>query len=330
MNQKPLRTLILWMIWASTTLVIYLALYRNPDIWKFVVDDSTRITWLILGMFMLGLIGSFMLTIIVTLESIRGNHIQHVIQEGGLQGLTISSRQRAVDRFFDGLQIAIRTAGQPDVEALLHAELSAYQRGSHSVEVLGNMLITFGLIGTVVGLTMTLSGLTSSLDALGHDQETLMNGLRQAMGGMGTAFYTTLLGAVLGGVLLRIFAQITDNGVESLFDATMRTCLVYCSGEYTNTIDREVKFLNAEVRVLGKNLKNIEAAFQEAKVSINEFRDEVGRLSKGTDETGNDSLEAAIARHRRYCEVLREEMELINAVNNSWWARLRSLFGFRR
>lgn len=56
-----------------------------------------------------------------------------------------------------------------------------FERGSHSVEVAGTLLVTMGLIGTVMELTLTLGGLTRCLDALGQNQARLLDGLRQEM-----------------------------------------------------------------------------------------------------------------------------------------------------
>ncbi len=323
MNQKPLRTLLLWTIWAATTILAYVTMYSDTEVWDFVRSDTSKVTWLILGLFVLGVVGSFALTLLITVEAFTTFRIEDEVKGQGLSGLRGRPYKRAVGRFFSALRATLEANGQIDVEALLNTELAVYQRVSHTVEVIGNLLITLGLIGTVLGLTLTLTGLTSSLDALGHDQELLLSGLRKAMAGMGTAFYTTLLGAVLGGVLLRVFAQITDHGVEGLFDRLMRICLVYCSADLQPSMERDMRFLNSELEALGQRIKVLQVAFGESKNAMADFRSEVTSL-KEISRDENEQLLDSIRYHKHYCEVLREEVKHMRAINKPWWVRLRN------
>lgn len=324
MNYRPFRTLFLWAVWAFLALATYVFLYRGAGVWAYIQSDPSKITWLIIGLFIFGLVGSFALIVRLTSEAQHGSQLDIFAREGGLKAIKISSTKRAVDRFFLSLQSTLSNKGQPDVEALLHIELASFERMSHSTEVTGNILITLGLIGTVMGLTLTLTGLTSSLEALGHDQELLILGLRQAMSGMGAAFYTTLLGAILGGVLLRKFAQITQHGVESLHDNLLRTCLVYCSADYIQTTEREVRHLNQEVRILEENITNLQQVFASSQSVVAQFRDEITRLGDKTDD--GEPLPVLLSRHKAYCEMLRQEMHMLAHMDRPWYIKLRELF----
>lgn len=329
MDQKPFRTLILWIIWASAAMAIYITLYRDTDIGSFLETDNTRITWLILGLFAMGLVGSFVLTIMVTKEACRTAQLDLAARKGGLKGITVQSTKRAADRFFRSVQSTLASKGKPEVETLLNVELAVYERISSMIELVGNLLITMGLIGTVMGLTFTLTGLTSSLEALGHDQELLLAGLRTAMGGMGTAFYTTLLGAILGGILLRMFAQINHHGVESLHDDLLRICLVYCSADYAHTLERDVRELNNEIAALESNVQRLEQAFSHTCETMNQFRSEVNKLNEAPVVDGSDQhikpLHGLIEEHRRYCESLRKEMQMLAHMKRPWFIRLWEL-----
>jgi biopolymer transport protein ExbB/TolQ len=207
MIQRGYRALVLWIVWATAAIIIYFSLYQDTEVWDFVKHDPSRITWAIIGLFGLGVIASFILTITLTLESIKVDLLESVAKKEGWLGIQQTDKKGCVASYFSSLRTIVENNGELNIEALVDVEFSIYQRSAHALEIIGNLLITLGLIGTVVGLTLTLTGLTGSLDALGHDQDQLLSGLRGAMSGMGTAFYTTLLGAVLGGVLLRIFAQ---------------------------------------------------------------------------------------------------------------------------
>lgn len=323
MNQKPFRTLMLWAVWAATAIITYFTLYRGVDVWAFVQTDQSRITWLIIGLFVFGIIGSFILTIIITLEAVVATHVDERVAGKGLKAIDKLPRRRSIGRFYAALKATSETSnGNVDIEALLTSELATYQRISHSIDVIGNLLITLGLIGTVAGLTLVLTGLTGSLEALGHDSEMMLSGLRKAMAGMGTAFYTTLLGAVLGGVLLRVFAQISEHGVNSIYDAVMRTCLVHCAADMQPSMQRDLHQLDTQIEALGQRMKVLQHAFAETREAMTHFREETARLRDVSQEENKILLEN-MRLHRYTVEMMRKEVKAMRRANKPWWARLR-------
>ncbi len=329
MNQKPLRTLLIWTIWASMSIITYTMLYQGSDVWSFVMADSSRITWIILGLFALGVIGSFILTILLTLETMTAFTIESKAVGGGLKAVDPRRYKRRVGRFFGSLKTTIECNGDPQVESMLNVELSTYQRMSHSTEVIGNLLITLGLIGTVMGLTLTLTGLTGSLEALGEDQEMLLSGLRKAMAGMGTAFYTTLLGAVLGGILLRVFAQITDHGYDVLFDKVVHTCIVHCSADLHSSTERDLKFMSAEIEMLGEQIAHLQPIFEAAQSAMGQFRKEAAAMRADTKEE-NQLLLENIHMRRMNAIKLRQELILLQSLNRPLWMRILNALGFHK
>lgn len=321
------RTFVIWLIWASAATTIYLGLYLDTDILDFLSHDESKITWIIIFLFLLGVFASFLLTISITAEHIEAVNQEELASEQGLMGLESQAKKpKIVNRFFESLKIVAMSNETPQIEVLLDMEYSTLSRRSHAIEVLGNLLITLGLIGTVMGLTLTLTGLTTSLDALGQDQDMLLAGLRKAMGGMGTAFYTTLLGAVLGGVLLRIFALITDNGIGSLQDYITKICMVHLSSDFKPTVERDVRFLNVEIDALGEKVKGLQTAFRDSKESINEFHEAVKKLNEYTteDEKGVYTLRETLRMQKYYRVLIRQELTLMNKLNRGWWANFRN------
>ena len=328
MRHRPYRTLLLWLIWALAATGVYFGFYQDAGLWDFLAHDKTRITWIILGFFVFGLAASLALSIALTKESLAARQIEADVRGKGLIGFETTSEARAVERYFQSLKLAMDSNSKPDAEALLNVELAVFQRMSRSIEVSGNLLITLGLIGTVMGLTLTLTGLTASLDALGHDQEQLLEGLRKAMGGMGTAFYTTLLGAILGGVLLRVFAQITEQGVEGLFDRTMRICLVYCSADFKPSLERDIRFLDAEMASLGERVKFLQSAFSASRKSMEDFREEVVNL-RGLSQEERTSLLETIEMNRQAYMLMRQETRLMQNLNRTFWQRCKDVLRFK-
>lgn len=184
-------------------------------------------------------------------------------------------------------------------------------------------MITLGLVGTVVGLTLTLTGLTGSLEALGHDQDQLLSGLRGAMSGMGTAFYTTLLGSVLGGVLLRIFAHIDENGVESLENALTRVCLVYCSADLKPTLERDLRILNTEIQAMTQNIENLQDTLSSTRQAMHDFACETKNPG---EETDIEQLREMVKLRESYVKSLAMEIKLKQAERGV----LGYLFGIKR
>lgn len=104
---------------------------------------------------------------------------------------------------------------QDSLVTLLYSRMMAK---SKMVDILGGVLVTLGLIGTIVGLISMTDGLSATLSSLGDDGEAadLLSGMRSTMSGLGTAFNTTLVGAILGSVVLRILNNVYTSNVDHL------------------------------------------------------------------------------------------------------------------
>jgi len=317
MFQRGYRALILWTLWSAAAIIIYAGMYHDTDVFLFVRHDPSRITWVILGLFGLGIITSFILIVYLTLESIKVDKLEVIAKRSGWLGIEHSNKYLCVANFFDSLKTIVLNNGELFIESLVEVEFSVYRRTAHALEVLGNLLITLGLVGTVVGLTLTLTGLTSSLEALGQDQDQLMRGLRGAMGGMGTAFYTTLLGSVLGGVLLRVFAHINENGIDSLENVLTRICLVYCSADFKPSTERDIRALNSEVDSLSNKIEYLQNCLANTKNLISDFGKEFALLNQQRDEAR--SLDDILLKRKKYLDTLREEFQLKRMNKGMWW-----------
>ena len=324
MIQRGYRALVLWIVWSAAAIVIYASMYQDTDVWHFVQNDPSRITWGIIALFGIGVITSFVLTILMTLESIKVDLLESIAKQQGWLGIEESKKRLCVASFFDSLKTVIRNNGELNIESLVDVEFAVYRRSAHALEVIGNLLITLGLVGTVVGLTLTLTGLTSSLEALGQDQEQLLRGLRGAMGGMGTAFYTTLLGSVLGGVLLRVYGYIDENGVDSLENALTRICIVYCSADLKPSTEREVRVLNQEIQSLGKNIEYLTRVLNESKALVSDFSQELASLQHRENDA--NSLENTIKLRKEYLNTLRDEFQLKRMNRGAWWQVFKKSF----
>lgn len=98
------------------------------------------------------------------------------------------------------------TIHQDNLVEVVLARLHARNR---VVELLASVLITLGLIGTILGLLLSVGGLGRVLQG-GTDFEEVRGAMQETVSGLGTAFYTTLFGAVTGGVILRILTSVIE------------------------------------------------------------------------------------------------------------------------
>jgi len=170
----------------------------------------------------------------------------------------------------------------------------------------------------VLGMTITMNGLHGALGALGVDQSLLVEGLRTAMNGMGVAFYTTLLGSVLGGVLLRVFAWITDASVNGLQDLMVRTYLVYASADLEPSDDRDMRALDASVAQLNQRVDLLTLAIQNSRKEMKGLgEDAAGMHQELKAFAEDDPIRLLAAGHARYALSVRP------GVLNRMFARFR-------
>lgn len=103
---------------------------------------------------------------------------------------------------------------QDNLIEILHSRLLARNR---IVELFSSILITLGLIGTIVGLILMTNDLSAVIKNLGGSDTKLIMQQLAGNGGplssLGVAFYTTLLGAVFGGVILRILSNVVESNI---------------------------------------------------------------------------------------------------------------------
>ena len=91
-------------------------------------------------------------------------------------------------------------------------------RKEYIVQLGSNLMVTLGLIGTITGLIIAISGLENVMTSLEENGNNLVFGLKQALSGMGSAFYTTLFGAILGGFFLKLLHQASNNMADEIID----------------------------------------------------------------------------------------------------------------
>jgi len=313
MDQRFMKTMGFWVVWFSITAGVFIQLYQQADLWEFVMHDSSRVTWIILISFALGISVSFIHIVLLTVDWFYAYKMAGRLKRNGLQAARVPKQRisSTSSRFVEAIQHISKTGGQVVLTDLSTVEFATHIRVSRFVGLLGSLLITMGLIGTVMGLTITLTGLNGALNNVGSDSVTMLASLSEALSGMGLAFYTTLLGAVMGGILLRVFAYISDNSIEALQDLLVRSCMVYASVELTSTVQRDFLALDETLVGMDQRLSNLNHSLMSSKNAMAEFAQEIRELKHSTRlSESDDEIFKAIAVHRHYAKVLRYELNL--------------------
>jgi len=327
LDQRGLKTLVLWVTWACLCAAVFVQLFQQADIWGYIVYDTSRVTWVILGSFAFGVLVSFAHVVGLTFEWFGAYRLQYQIEKRGLYGAKAKGRLVS-SRLIAALQHVYQSGGEVNIQALSTVEFSGYIRGSRFISLLGSMMITMGLIGTVLGLTITLTGLNGALENVDSDGMSVLIGLREAMSGMGLAFYTTLLGSIMGGVLLRMFAYIGENSIEALQDLLLRCCMVYASVDLTASPQRDFLQLERVVEGMEAKLSGLTQSLQQSKAAMTDFSQEMQALRDSTClSADDDEVFKSIAVHRHYSKVLRYELRLQKKLS-SFKERLLSSMGF--
>ncbi len=102
---------------------------------------------------------------------------------------------------------------QDNLVELMHARLRARVR---PLDVASSVMVSLGLVGTIVGLIASIGGLGTAMGHAGTDPGGLMSGMNVTLGGMGTAFSATLMGSIFGGVILRLIYTSVSGQTEHL------------------------------------------------------------------------------------------------------------------
>lgn len=225
--------------------------------------DRGPITVCIVGLFAIGLVINGVNTVSILyqrhLVSKGVVHVRLPNQERVIgEGLLGTHVNRLYEMYSDSVVADINQS------SCLNSIRNHLHRREWIVRTTSNLLLTLGLIGTVLGLTDSLGGLSTTVNAVASESlnltidtksdepESQKNsqqlsqtespepsrpkpssfeqpeltsssrdvsiGLNQALGGMASAFLTTLFGAVLGGVFLRILYGCTECLIEEVVD----------------------------------------------------------------------------------------------------------------
>lgn len=131
------------------------------------------------------------------------------------------------------------------LQGMLDTILNRFDDSRESVRYITNTLIFLGLLGTFWGLIMTVGGFADLIGTLNFEDESVMSamqtGMARPLGGMATAFTSSLLG--LGGSLavgfLGLQVQLAQNAIfRELEDYLSAHTKVHASTEPTTILPK--------------------------------------------------------------------------------------------
>jgi hypothetical protein len=203
-----IKPIVSWSIWAGGLSLIMGIVTRHHLLAGF-QSDETGMSVVIASVFAAGLIVSFLAA--KQLHSEWG--VLARIEATG--SIPHSKAETDLAAVFSRMQ-EYKTKGETiDIHAMVDTYHSKHNSRVRSVSIMAALVISMGLLGTVVGLIMSISGLGGMVENIGLSRTTMMDALKTTVAGMGTAFYTTFFGA-LGGLILRAVAVSQLNSLSEL------------------------------------------------------------------------------------------------------------------
>jgi MotA/TolQ/ExbB proton channel family len=107
------------------------------------------------------------------------------------------------------LGLSILTHASPEtirIKDLVDSYYSTHEVPLRTLSVISGLMVTLGLIGTILGLIISIGGLETVMTQVEGLSQGIFGGIKETIRGMAIAFYSTLFGAVLGAVVLRLLS----------------------------------------------------------------------------------------------------------------------------
>ena len=223
---QPQLLLLLWWLAAALTAFGAIVAYDQALFSLMLGADRSRICFVLLVMFLIGLGHTYRRTRLLSGELQRAGQLANNLRAGTLRPKVFKTRETArgagLAAGFVVEYLADFAAGRGPIDAEPGQDLlDAYATRFRSAHEFGwfyiDLLLKVGFLGTLVGFILMLSSVaeTGALDA-GAMQKVLT----QMSVGMSTALYTTLA-SLVAGILLSVPYYLLDRGLEALLQITI-------------------------------------------------------------------------------------------------------------
>ncbi len=150
------------------------------------------------------------------------------------------------DRFLSNLELTRKNNGVCEVYDFINPYVAIHEPG-HSAfgETIPGILTTLGIVGSFVGIVTGLSSLDLS------STETMGQSITVLISGMGTAFYTSIAGAVLA-LVFQLIRRIAISSAERTLKQFVTSCQTHIMARLTPdaTVIQALHAILAELRVM--------------------------------------------------------------------------------
>jgi hypothetical protein len=196
--------LVIWCSYVFVLLIIFVAtLYKTLAVG--IGADTSYFSLVIAGTFVCAFLYSFTKACGLRREWLGINRLNETI------GDWLAPRSDA-----ERLALSILNHPKPEtvrIKDLVDSYYSIHELGLRTLSVISGLMVTLGLIGTILGLIVSIGGLENVMTQVESLSQGIFGGIKEAIRGMAIAFYSTLFGAVLGAVVLRMLSVTLSNSL---------------------------------------------------------------------------------------------------------------------
>jgi hypothetical protein len=262
------------LIWAAylavMPLVLVVTLYKQFS--AGLAADTSYFSLVIAGTFLCSFIYSFFIAARLRREWKGINRLDQPIRD-----------QAQANSVAERLALAIVNLGSPDgpkVKDLVDSYYSTEEVPLRTLSVIAGLMVTLGLIGTILGLIISVAGLETIMTQVGIANKNIFGG--ETIQGMAIAFYATLFGAVLGAVVLRMLSVSLTNSLIKM------SCGLF---EYLELLPRSFEQQAAQLsRDALQPLREMEEQLTALKVAAVNAKSELEKFAAATLNSRLDSI----------------------------------------
>ncbi len=252
MTKKTAPPIATWLFWSLMVFGLFLWVNRQRVMDGVVADDS-GVTYIIMFFFAV----AFVMSLIVVIDL---QNEYRTLQKMRKSGVIDNPNASEASAMFDAALSRIQLGEKVDIKNLVAAYATRLKARVSNMGVVAGMLITIGLIGTIIGLIIAVNGLGEVLDNA-DDFNVMRQGLRETFGGLGTAFYTTFFGAWLGGVVLKVIGSEMKKSVTLLAADALSFGELYVATQAAKHSSDALGELESRVGSLHDQLEALSASF---------------------------------------------------------------------
>lgn len=309
LNSKPFISAVLWTI---VLLGAFLLLTGRFFLIGFSTDKS-NISLMILVFFVIGLFTLMRRALDLDKEWSFFLKVQKSLEIPEPDG------KRGLCDLLGQLEDLEKVGKQVNLTNILDAYFTRHNSTAIKVSIYAAVLITLGLLGTIVGLILSIAGLDKIINNVGLSRTDMLAGLRATIQGMGIAFYTTFFGAIFGGVILRILSgNLTGSLTELCAAVSEFTELVVLPKLHKSALQttlENIKELDIRWEALGSSItkmaNQMDSLTRNLTESLSHF---IENVNKAEDEVSNFNATLLDSRLARIADQLNQCASSINIL----------------